>query len=642
LFRKVLYLMGFLVFSALLFFVYQKASRPVSLAGPGGAPGTVESGVALIRLEDVSPGTYDTADKLGKLRAMADYLHKEGVPFHVSVIPVYKDPANNVEISIGDTGDPRVREFIATIKYLRGKGGMIGLHGYTHQYLAQETGSGFEFMARGSLPYAQPAYAEGRVKKALELMDRAGIPVDYWETPHYTASPEQYKVFSNYFGILYEPNPWDRALGNISFRDSTGPDDRSVIFVPAPFLNVNGEQDVDRILSRLDKKGPGMLASFFFHPFQEFRFMYKMKAPEGYEFYVHETESYLHRLVNGFKERGYRFVTVYDMIGFLPAQRVENLSPTAGKVLLTGDFDGDGRWDLLAGDPAAGRWLVTRSLINRALPRNNPGVFSPAGEWLDNWGRGGGMNDFATGDFNGDGRSDLAYWDEKTGEIRVAPSDGNKFVPRLDAGGGFNPPGGVVEMLSGDFNGDGRDDLLFRLPGENKVYVMLGGESGFSPASLWLERWPGGGDLTAVAGDFNRDGKTDLALYDRVTGTVDVALSDGSRFAPFAEDRGRPWIKDFATGGGWRLLVGDFNGDGKDDLAAYDSAAGKWAFARSDGGEFSAEDRFSLTWGRAPGSRALAADFNGDGKSDLAVERRFAGGREPIDFAISAQNYKEK
>lgn len=143
------------------------------------APEVMQQKKATIRLEDVSPGAYDTDDKLAKLEAIADYLYSEGVPFHVSVIPFYKNPKNNVEISIGDTNNPHVRAFIKTMKYLRDKGGIIGLHGYTHQYLSEESGSGYEFMEKGSLLFAQPAYAEERVKKALELMDKAGIPVDY-------------------------------------------------------------------------------------------------------------------------------------------------------------------------------------------------------------------------------------------------------------------------------------------------------------------------------------------------------------------------------------------------------------------------------------------------------------------------------
>lgn len=639
-FRKVLYLMGLLTFTALFVFIYREAARPVPLSNQGELPGAAKQKKAIVRLEDVSPGAYDTGDKLGKLEAIADYLQREGVPFHVSLIPVYKDPKNNVEISIGDTDNPHVRAFIKTIKYMREKGGMIGLHGYTHQYLSEISGSGYEFMERGALVYAQPAYAEERAKKALELMDKAGIPVDYWETPHYTGSLDQYKVLGNYFGLLYEPNPKDRTLKNISSWDSTGPDSQNVIYVPAPLLNITGEKDVDRILNQLDKNDPVMLASFFFHPFQDFRFMYKMKAPQGYDFYVHQTDSYLHRLVDGFKERGYKFVTVYDLIGFLPAQRMSGLSPTTGKVLLTGDVDGDRRSDVVAGDPATGRWRVVRSRIEGALPRNNPQSFEPAVEWLSQWGQGEARS-FAAGDFNGDGRKDLVSWDKNTGEVQVASSDGGKFVPQQQPWGRLNAPKDTVALVTGDFNGDNKDDLLFWVQGENAAFVMLSNGNSFSPAVPWLEKGLKGGDLPALVGDFNGDGKKDLAVLEKTTGTVRVALSNSFRFVPSKGAGDQTWITNFAAGGRWQVLAGDFNGDGADDLAAYDCVDGKWEFARSKSGKFLLESWF-VTYGKDPEGRALAADFNGDKKFDLAVERHFVKDQTPIDIALSVINNRKK
>jgi len=89
-----------------------------------------ESHRAVIRFEDVDP-TYDT----DKLRQLADYLHSEGVPFCVAVIPVYIDPYGYY-----NDGEPErvamseTPEFVAALKYMTSKGGQIILHGYTHQY----------------------------------------------------------------------------------------------------------------------------------------------------------------------------------------------------------------------------------------------------------------------------------------------------------------------------------------------------------------------------------------------------------------------------------------------------------------------------------------------------------------------------
>lgn len=633
--RKAIYVFVILSLISFSVFIYHRATYKLPFSNNSEMIG-VKGKKAIIRLEDVSVGVYDTEDKLGKLRAIAKYLNKQGVPFQVSVIPAYKDPKNNVEISIEDTDNPQVRAFIETIKYMREMGGIIGLHGHTHQYLSEVTGFGFEFMDKWPSPYALPGYAEQRVKKALNLMEEAGIPVDYWETPHYTASLDQYKVLGNYFGLLYEPNPREKSLKNMSSWDSMGSDSQNIIFIPTPLQDVTGEKDVNKILSQLDNNDPALLASFFYHPFQEFKYMYKMLTPQGKEFYVHETDSYLHKLVNGFKERGYEFVTIYDLIGFMPAQRLTDFPPATGKILLTGDFDGDHRSDILSGDTTAGRWLVVRSQIDRAIPRNNPDSLSPPEEWLNNWGQGE-SKEFSAGDFNGDGKKDLVSWDKNTGEIQVALSDGSKFVSQQALWGTFTAPAGAnVKLMAGDFNGNKKEDLLFWVQGENTVYVLTNNGNSFSEPKLWLENLPGAGDLIAVPGDFNGDGKKDLAIIDRATGNVQVALSNGIKFLSPKGSGDQIWIKNFASGSGWQVLAGDYDGKGADDLIAYDNVNGKWEFARSTGKEFLPEN-WPVSWGKDDRACLIVGDFNSDGKSDLAVKRDF-GKKTVLDFALSVVN----
>jgi predicted deacetylase len=636
--RKTIYLSGVIIIVIILFFISRKIFSPAPLYYQGDASWAASQKLALIRLEDVNPGTYDTREKLDKLVKIADYLYKEGVPFQISLIPVYKDPANNVEISIGDTDIFQVRDFNKTIMYMRERGGMVGLHGYTHQYLAEVSGSGFEFMDKGSQEFARPAYAEERVKKALGAMDRAGIPVDYWETPHYTASLDQYKVLGNYFGLIYDPNPWEKKLKNVSSRDSTGMDNQSVIFVPAPLFNIEADKDVGRILSQLDKKDPVVLASFFYHPTQEFKYLYKMQTAKGKEFYAYEPDSYLKRLINGFKERGYKFVSVYDLIGFLPAERVTGISTGKGKVLLTGDVDGDGRSDFIAGDPTAGNWQVSVSRVDRSLPRNNPASFTQAGDWLVNWGQGG-DKDFAAGDFNNDGKKDLVSWDKKTGEMQVALSDGSKFIPQQQPWGYFSVPQGTVKIFAGRYNNSSKDGLLFWVQDENTAYVVLSDADSFSQAKPWLQDWGEGAGSQVLTGDINGDGKKDLAALNKNTGAIQVALNDGDKFEPTGNSGGQPWITGFVTGDRWQVLTGDFTGEGADDFIAYDKVIGKWEFILSRDKQFVIES-WPVVFGKDPGGQALVGDFNGDKKIDLAVSRQFAGGQTPIDLAVSVMNRK--
>ncbi|MFX4261922.1 DUF2334 domain-containing protein [Pelotomaculum propionicicum] len=633
--RKALYTGSFFVLAALvIFFVLRQFQTQAFPIYQDNASWEGKSKMALIRLEDVSPGTYNTKESLEKLEAIADYLYQEGVPFQVSIIPVYKDPGKNVEISIGDTDNPQVRDFIKTIKYMRGKGGKIGLHGYTHQYQKEITGSGFEFMEKGTSTFATPGYAGERAGKALELMDKAGIPVDYWETPHYTATLDQYRVLSKYFGLIYDPNPADKKFKNISSWDSTGFDNESAVFIPAPLLNVTKEKDVNRILAQLDKNDPVQLASFFFHPYLEFKSMYKMKAKEGYEFYAYETDSYLHRLIGGFKERGYRFVSVYDLIGFLPAQRLFNFYPANGGIMLTGDVDGDGRSDFISGDPASGRWLVVRSRIERLIPRNALRSFGQPEEWLSNWGRGG-ATDFVAGDYNGDGTKDLACRDGVSGEIMVALSDGSKFIPQQQPWVSYNNPNGPVKVLAGHFNSNEREDLLFWVEAESTAYVAISSGSGFSQAGVWLKNWQDVESPLIFTGDFSGDGKDDLAALDRKTGAIKLMLNDGSGFTTTMGENNQ--MENFVAGEGWQVMAGDLTGDGIDDFSAYDAANGRWEFILSGNSHFYRES-WPLIFGKGTGGKALVGDFNGDNKNDLAAARYFTNNQSAVDTAISVIN----
>lgn len=97
---------------------------------------------------------------------------------------------------------------------------------------------------------------------------------------------------------------------------------------------------------------------------------------------------------------------------------------------------------------------------------------------------------------------DIATWDPKTGEIQVALSDGIKFTPQQKPWSTFiAPEGATVKLLTGDFNGGNKDDLLFWVQGKNTAYMMPSNGNSFSPAEPWLQNWPEGGDLTALAGN---------------------------------------------------------------------------------------------------------------------------------------------
>ena len=131
----------------------------------------------------------------------------------------------------------------------------------------------------------------------------------------------------------------------------------------------------------------------------------------------------------------------------------------------------------------------------------------------------------AIGDFNGDGRDDLAvaYGDGVNNGVYVllTASDGT-FQP-----GTFYRPGNFVSSLvAGDFNGDGKPDLAGGSEMGNTVSVLSGNGDGTFGASI---SYPGGvNPRSVVAGDFNRDGRTDIAIADLAgDGSASVTILQG-------------------------------------------------------------------------------------------------------------------
>src|SRR5262245_59588194 len=171
-----------------------------------------------------------------------------------------------------------------------------------------------------------------------------------------------------------------------------------------------------------------------------------------------------------------------------------------------------------------------------------------------------------TGDFNGDGKADLATFTRgNTGDVYVALSTGSSF-----SGSGWKWHDafcfGSEIPLVGDFNGDGKDDIAtFTRGGYGDVYVALSTGSGFSGTGWkWHDAFCSGPEIPHV-GDFNGDGNDDIATFTRGnTGDIYVALSTGYSFS----GTGWKWHDAFCFGSEVPK-VGDFNHDGKDDLATF-------------------------------------------------------------------------
>ena len=258
-----------------------------------------------------------------------------------------------------------------------------------------------------------------------------------------------------------------------------------------------------------------------------------------------------------------------------------------------GDFNGDGKADLAV--PNLHNNTVTVML------GNGDGTFT-IGATLPT---GSQPISVAAGDFNGDGKADLAISNLAGNSVTIMLGNGDgTFTAAAPLPAGYEPQ----YVFLADFNGDGNLDIAVPNYGDNTVTVGLGhGDGTFTATTLQA---PGGPDSLAL-GDLNGDGKTDMVIanYDANTLTVLLGNGDGT-FTPMAPD-------SVPVGTPGCIVMGDFNGDGKADLAVLDSGSNTMTVLLGNGdGTFTPGQ--TLATGAYPVYLAVG-DFNGDGKADLSL-----------------------
>ena len=282
------------------------------------------------------------------------------------------------------------------------------------------------------------------------------------------------------------------------------------------------------------------------------------------------------------------------------------LGPTSVAV---GDFNGDGKPDLVvvnAGDN------INASNVSVFMNQGG-GAFAPEVTYavgIDPW-------SVAVGDLNGDGKPDLAVVDTigasgSNGTISVLLNKGvGTFAAQVTYAVGEAP----YSVAVGDLNGDGKPDLAVANSVDNTVGVLLNDGKGTFAAQV---AYPVGSSPHSVAmGDFNGDGKLDLAVVNNGNGgggqggnTVSVLLNAGG--GAFSTQVIYPvGIAPIS------VAVGDFNGDGKPDLAVANNSDDTVSVLLNVGaGTFAGQVAYPV--GSGPLSVAVG-DFNGDGRPDLAT-----------------------
>ncbi len=216
-------------------------------------------------------------------------------------------------------------------------------------------------------------------------------------------------------------------------------------------------------------------------------------------------------------------------------------------------------------------------------------------------------------DFNGDGKLDLAGLLQGISEVYVQLGNGD---------GSFQAPStfavGVVpvRLVAGDFNGDGKLDLAVANAQDGTVSVLLGnGDGTFGPQTTFGVNGPNSGDFFLVVGDFNGDGKLDLATgnnnsngNDNSTVSVLLGNGDGTFQSP----------ADYLVGGYMLgMAIGDFNGDGKLDIVCVRDLPTEISMLIGNGdGTFQTAAYTPIP---IQASWLITADVNGDGKLDLVM-----------------------
>jgi hypothetical protein len=294
-------------------------------------------------------------------------------------------------------------------------------------------------------------------------------------------------------------------------------------------------------------------------------------------------------------------VTFYDGISALETEPVSNGQATFSTVMLASGlrtlkahYSGDSIY--APSTSAATAQTVT------ALPQNGfqNELFSnglPSGSCC---------SPIATGDFNGDGKPDLALVDSDSINILLGNGDGTfQWTGRAVD---YYVPASVVVA---DFNSDGLPDVAVVNLESSFVSVYLTGTNGTIGAPLNLSEAPGSffGE-SLLAADFNGDGHVDLAVLNYGGVNVLFGNGDGTFQAPLVYSAGNSTALAFTAG--------DFNNDGKPDIALSLFSLGVQILLGNGDGTFQAQPLTPFPAADELGT-LVAGDLNGDGNPDLAI-----------------------
>ncbi len=273
-----------------------------------------------------------------------------------------------------------------------------------------------------------------------------------------------------------------------------------------------------------------------------------------------------------------------------------NNSLKISSAVVFGDFNSDGNPDVASSIPNSNEVLLNFADGSGGLGVNNVFISISVGT---------NPSALATGDFNGDGKLDIACSNHNSNNVSIRLGNGSGgFTNAADVTVGTGPNSIAV----GDFNSDGKQDIMTANDGSSNVSVRLGNGSGGFTGTTTISLFANPSFISL--GDFNADGKQDFAAVCNSNNLIFVRYGDGlGNFTGITELSGGYNIKSIA--------VGDYNGDGKPDIAT--ASQGTYSvvvFTNNGLGGFYAGVSDSTAYRPA---YVVMGDFNNDSIQDLAT-----------------------
>ncbi len=214
-----------------------------------------------------------------------------------------------------------------------------------------------------------------------------------------------------------------------------------------------------------------------------------------------------------------------------------------------GDFNGDGKTDAAVYNSSSGEFKIALS---------NGAAFATPTTWVtvsfaaSNW------QPF-TGNFNGDKYTDIAFYNRDNGEVRVYLGTGSSFGAYTTWISNF---GNQYTAMTGDFNGDSLSDLCLFKKDSGEFKVAFSNTTAFVDGSTWLSNFANNKD--PLLSDFNNDSFADVGYWDKDAGRWYYAIAKRDKF----ESKG-VWLENFGSSTDQSATTGDFNGDGISDPAVF-------------------------------------------------------------------------